>query len=94
MTRPGPHWSARDARQIPVPTGYGVTFASGDPLAEAPAIHRGEVMVGLMGLFRRLDMGDAAAGRCLIAVVARALALWPDSATARARGPERVDREL
>lgn len=93
MARPGPQWSARDARQIPIPSGYGLAFGAEDPLASGPDIRRGGATLGLSGVYRRLDLGDAAAGRCLVAVVARGLALWPESPAARARAPERIDRE-
>lgn len=87
-------FSLRDARCFPIPRPYDVVWGEGDPLGTAPDLQRWGRSLGVRGAFRRFDLGDAAAGHAVVAAIAGAFARWRDSARARARGPERVDRAL
>lgn len=90
----GTVWRKRDARQFVLPDGYVITWPDGDPLASAPEIQRYAVSIGWAGLFRRLDLGDLAAGRCLLHVIANGLAKWPASATAKRHGRDSVPTQI
>lgn len=85
-------FSLRDARHFPMPRAYTVGWASEDPLAVPPDVQQGARRLGLAGLFRRFDLGDAAAGQAVVSLVAGAFARWRESRMARSRGPDRVER--
>jgi hypothetical protein len=51
-------------------------------------------VIGWSGVFARLDLGDLAAGRCFLHVVAHGFAHWPASAIARRHGRDAVPTEV